>query len=332
MKRSHFLRSISAATAALPVAALPIATMGASASTTLPTTLSASSAIANTDPDKPQAGIKAKTFTLDYAPHFGMFEKSAGSDLVAQLEFMADQGFRSLEDNEMKQRSVADQERIAKAMQRLSMRMGVFVAHSISWNKANLTLGDPTLNAQFLQEIRESVDVAKRLNAKWMTVVPGFADLRLHKDYQNAHLVDLLRRACEILEPHGLVMVLEPLNPYRDHPGLFLTEIPQAYQICRAVNSPSCKILFDIYHQQITEGNLIPNMEKAWSEIGYFQIGDNPGRKEPTTGEINYSRVFNYIRSKGYTGVLGMEHGNSLPDASGELRVIAAYREVDPLA
>jgi len=332
MKRSHFLRSISAATAALPVAALPIATMGASASTTLPTTLSASSAIAKTDPEKPQARIKATTFTLDYAPHFGMFEKSAGSDLVAQLEFMADQGFRSLEDNEMKQRSVADQERIAKAMQRLSMRMGVFVAHSISWNKANLTMGDPTLNAQFLQEIRESVVVAKRLNAKWMTVVPGFADLRLHKDYQNAHLVDLLRRACEILEPHGLVMVLEPLNPYRDHPGLFLTEIPQAYQICRAVNSPSCKILFDIYHQQITEGNLIPNMEKAWSEIGYFQIGDNPGRKEPTTGEINYSRVFNYIRSKGYTGVLGMEHGNSLPDAPGELRVIAAYREVDPLA
>lgn len=331
MKRSHFLRSISAATAALPVAALSATaasnyTSAASSSTSDPAALAAGQPQkASTEKATPQ-----KAFTLDFAPHFGMFEKSAGTDLVAQLEFMADQGFRSIEDNDMKQRSVADQERIAKAMQRLSMRMGVFVAHTISWNKANLTLGDPTLNAQFLQEIRDSVDVAKRLNAKWMTVVPGFADLRLHKDYQNAHLVDLLRRACEILEPHNLVMVLEPLNPYRDHPGLFLTQIPQAYQICRGVNSPSCKILFDLYHQQITEGNLIPNIEKAWSEIGYFQIGDNPGRKEPTTGEINYTKVFDYIRSKGYTGILGMEHGNSLPDVRGELRVIDAYREVDP--
>jgi hydroxypyruvate isomerase len=326
MKRSHFLRSLSAATAAIPVAAI-----GATVAT--PQAGSASSSSKNTtalSAGQSRKAPNAKAFALDFAPHFGMFEKSAGTDLVAQLEFMANQGFRSLEDNDMKQRSVADQERIAKAMQRLSMRMGVFVAHTISWNKANLTLGDPSMNAQFLQEIRESVDVAKRLNAKWMTVVPGFADLRLHKDYQNAHLVDLLRRACEILEPHGLVMVLEPLNPYRDHPGLFLTQIPQAYQICRGVNSPSCKILFDIYHQQITEGNLIPNMEKAWSEIGYFQIGDNPGRKEPTTGEINYAKVFSYIQSKGYTGILGMEHGNSLPDVRGELRVIDAYREVDP--
>lgn len=86
-------------------------------------------------------------------------------------------------------------------------------------------------------------------------------------------------------------MVLEPLNPWRDHPGLFLTKIPQTFLICKAVDSPSCKILFDIYHQQITEGNLIPNMEKAWGEIGYFQSGDNPGRKEPGTGEINYQNL-----------------------------------------
>ena len=85
-------------------------------------------------------------------------------------------------------------------------------------------------------------------------------------------------------------MVLEPLN-FRDHPGLFLKESPQAYEICKAVNSPSCKILFDIYHQQIQEGNLIPNIESCWDEIEYFQIGDNPGRMEPTTGEINYSNL-----------------------------------------
>jgi hydroxypyruvate isomerase len=123
-------------------------------------------------------------------------------------------------------------------------------------------------------------------------------------------------------------MVLEPLN-FRNHPGLFLTESPQAYEICKAVDSPSCKILFDIYHQQIQEGNLIPNMEACWNEIAYIQIGDNPGRKEPTTGEINYNNVFKFIHSKDFSGILGMEHGNSRPDKEGEQAVIDAYKKVD---
>jgi hydroxypyruvate isomerase len=95
------------------------------------------------------------------------------------------------------------------------------------------------------------------------------------------------------------------------------------------VDSPSCKILFDIYHQQITEGNIIPNIDKSWDEIAYFQVGDNPGRKEPTTGEINYMNVFKHIYDKGYKGVLGMEHGNSKSGKAGELAVIVAYRKVD---
>ena len=110
---------------------------------------------------------------------------------------------------------------------------------------------------------------------------------------------------------------------------MFLKETPQAYEICRAVNSPSCKILFDIYHQQITEGNLIPNIELAWDEIGYFQVGDNPGRKEPTSGEINYKNVFKYIFEKGFKGIVGMEHGNSKSGVDGEKAVIEAYAEVD---
>ena len=157
-----------------------------------------------------------------------------------------------------------------------------------------------------------------------MTVVPGHVDLRLDMGYQTAHVVESLKRASEILEPHGLVMVLEPLNP-RDHPGLFLKKIPHAYEICKAVDSPACKILDDLYHQQITEGNLIPNVDAAWDEIAYFQIGDNPGRKEPTTGEINYRNVFKHIHEKGFTGVMGMEHGNAKPGKEGEQAVIDAY-------
>jgi hydroxypyruvate isomerase len=277
-------------------------------------------------------GGEGRPFKLDYAPHFGMFEHHAGKELTAQLRFMAEQGFRSLEDNDMRKRPVEVQEQLGRELARLGMRMGVFVAHTIFWREPNLAGGDPARREEFLREIRGSVEVAKRVNAKWMTVVPGHLDLRQEMGYQTANVVETLRRAVEILEPHGLVMVLEPLNPFRDHPGLFLSKIPQAYEICRAVDSPSCKILFDIYHQQITEGNLIPNVDRAWDEVAYFQTGDNPGRKEPTTGEINYRNVLAHIHRKGFQGVLGMEHGNSRPGREGERAVIDAYRYVDDFA
>ena len=273
--------------------------------------------------------IAERPFQLNYAPHFGMFKNNAGEDLLDQIQFMHDQGFRSLEDNGMKGRSKQVQNNIAKKMKRLGMEMGVFVGHKIYWREPNLTSGDKSLQDEFVKNIKESVEVAKRVNATWMTVVPGHVDIKKEMAYQTANVVEALRRACDVLEPHNLVMVLEPLNWWSNHAGQFLSEIPQTYQICRAVNSPSCKILFDIYHQQISEGNLIPNMNKSWKEIAYFQIGDNPGRKEPTTGEINYYNVFEHIHSKGYKGILGMEHGNSQKGKAGEIQVIKAYREVD---
>ena len=267
-------------------------------------------------------------FKLNYAPHLGMFKHSAGDDPIDQISFMADNGFTAFEDNGMKNRSLSMQNKIADVMLKRDMKMGVFVAHEIAWKKPNLASGDLNMRIAFLKQIKKSIEVAKRINAKWMTVVPGHLDLRKKLSYQTANVIESLKLASDLLEPHGLIMVLEPLN-FRDHPGLFLTESPQAYEICKAVNSPSCKILFDIYHQQIQEGNLIPNIEKCWEEIAYFQIGDNPGRNEPTTGEINYSNIFKHIYSKGYEGVLGMEHGNSLKGIEGEKAVINAYKKVD---
>jgi len=265
-------------------------------------------------------------FKLKFAPHLGMFEEHVGKNPLDQLNFMAEQGFRAFEDNEMRNRPVDLQNEMAKVMQDRNLEMGVFVAHKIYWKEANLASGNLEKRKEFLNEIKQSVEVAKRVNAKWMTVVPGHVDLRQNMDYQTQHVIETLKQASDILEPQNIAMVLEPLN-FRDHPGLFLTESPQAYQICKAVDSPSCKILFDIYHQQIQEGNLIPNIKKTWEEIAYFQIGDNPGRKEPTTGEINYKNVFKYIHSKGYDGILGMEHGNSIKGKEGEQRVINAYKE-----
>ncbi len=274
-----------------------------------------------------QSSLK-KPFRLNYAPHLGMFRNHAGENPIDQLNFMADQGFVAFEDNDMRIRDIKLQNEMAETMTKRNIQMGVFVAHKIYWNKPNLASGDQSMREEFLNYIKKSITVAKRVNAKWMTVVPGHVDLSQNLAYQTAHVVESLKQASALLEPHGIIMVLEPLN-FRDHPGLFLTESPQAYEICKSVNSPSCKILFDIYHQQIQEGNLIPNIEKCWDEIGYFQIGDNPGRNEPTTGEINYKNIFKYIHKKGFDGILGMEHGNLIKGKKGELDVIEAYRSVD---
>ena len=267
-------------------------------------------------------------YNLNYAPHFGMFKNHAGSDIFNQLEFIKDQGFRAFEDNGMKNRDTKTQEKIGNFLLNNNMKMGVFVAHKIYWNEPNLASGDLNKRKEFLNDISTSIDVAKRVNAKWMTVVPGHLDLRKDMNYQTQNVIETLKQASGLLEKHNLTMVLEPLN-FRDHPGLFLTESPQAFQICKAVNSRSCKILFDIYHQQIQEGNLIPNIEASWNEIAYFQIGDNPGRNEPTTGEINYKNIFKYIYNKGFNGVLGMEHGNSIKGLEGEVKLINSYKKVD---
>ncbi len=286
-------------------------------------------AVATQGSAQSQGTSQRAPFKLKYAPHFGMFKNSAGKDPIDQLKFAADQGFRAWEDNGMAGKPVELQQKIARAMTRLKMEMGVFVAYSGFGKTEMVTTTARDYQDTLRTQMKNAVEVAQRVNATWCTVVPASVNNKLEFNYQMANCVENLKVMAEVCEPSGLVMVLEPLNWYANHPGLFLSEIPQAYLICKAVGSPSCKILDDLYHQQISEGNLIPNMDKAWDEIGYFQTGDNPGRKEPTTGEINYRNVFKHIHKKGFQGIVGMEHGNSRGGKDGEMAVINAYRECD---
>jgi hydroxypyruvate isomerase len=293
----------------------------ATASTFVVANANASSEINDT-----KSTTQQKTFKLNYAPHDGMFANHAGKDFVEQIKFMHDQGFRGIEDNGMLKRSKEEQDKIAATLTKLGMTMGVFVVDGGDNWKISLTTGKQEFKDNFVKTCKQSVELAKRVNAKWMTVVPGFYERNLPIGIQTGNVIDALRMGAEVFEPHGLTMVLEPLS---DTPELFLRYSDQTYEICRAVNSPACKILFDIYHMQRNEGNLIPNIEKCWSEIAYFQIGDNPGRKEPTSGEINYKNICKYIYDKGYRGIMGMEHGNAKPGKEGELALIKAYRETD---
>jgi hydroxypyruvate isomerase len=276
-------------------------------------------------PIAPAAAPKRK-FKLQYAPHFGMFKNLAGDDLIKQLQYMADQGFTALEDNGLMGRPVDVQEKIGKELARLGMTMGVFVIDKGGNGANTLAAGKKEYIDIFLNGCKRAVETAKRVNAKWATVVPGDFDRNLPIGVQTGHVIEALQRGAEILEPAGLVMVLEPLS---DSPNLFLRTSDQTYMICKGVNSPSCKILFDMYHMQKNEGRIIYNMDQTWNEIAYFQIGDEPGRKEPGTGEMNYKNIFKHIYDKGYRGVMGMEHGNSMPDKKGEQAVIDAYVQAD---
>ena len=274
-----------------------------------------------------KAAGSTKKFKLKYAPSLGAFRAHAGNDPIDQIKFMADQGFTAMFDNGLMGKAPDLQEKIGQEMARLDMTLGPFVLYADFGVKSMVT-SDQEARDMLMGRMKQGVEVAKRTGVKWALVVPGRFDERLEWDYQTANVVENLKRCAEVVEPSGLVLVIEPLNMH-DHPGLFLTKMPQAYQICKAVNSPSCKIVDDLYHQQITEGNLIPNIDRSWSEIGAFHLGDNPGRREPGTGEINFKNIFRHISRKGYKGVLCMEHGTSRRGREGEQALIEAYRTCD---
>lgn len=276
----------------------------------------------------PKKKADSKPFQLRYAPHFGMFSNHAKS-LEDQLQFAADNGFRAWEDNGMAGKDEATQRKLAARMEKCGIQMGVFVAHG-EFGRPTFASGRKDHQDRVLADIDKACTVAGRVNAKWCTVVPGSLDTRKDAGYQFANTVDLLKRCCDKIEKNKseLIMVLEPLN-FLNHPGLYLTKMAQGFALCKAVGSPHCKILDDLYHQQVTEGNLIHNLDKSWSEIAYFQVGDNPGRKEPNTGEINYKNVFSHIHRKGFKGIVGMEHGKSQGGKAGELKLIKAYRDAD---
>ncbi len=288
--------------------------------------------------EKDKMSSENKPFTMRFGPHDGHFREHVGNNVLDQIQFAYDHGFRTWEDNRMPRREVSEQVAMGKLFEKLGMELGVFVAYAefrhptMTGHRADFfdrKRDKKEIREMLIGKMKDAVEIAKRGGTKYCTVVPGSIDPSVLPEYQTANVVEHLKYMAEICEPSGLVMVLEPLN-YINHPNCFLQRVAQAHQICAMVDSPSCKILDDLYHQQITEGNLITNMEDAWDQIAYIQVGDVPGRKEPTTGEINYKNVFKWLYEKGYQGIIGMEHGiKNRGTKEGEMELIKAYRSVD---
>jgi len=147
-----------------------------------------------------------KVFNLDYAPHQGMFENHAGKNFLDQIQFMHDRGFRSIEDNGYLNRQIDEQEKIGKLLAKLGMRMGVFVVDGGDNWKTSLATGKKEFKDKFIETCKKSVEAAKRCNAKWLTVVPGFYERNLPYGNQFANIIDAMRAGAEIFEPHGLIM------------------------------------------------------------------------------------------------------------------------------
>ena len=273
----------------------------------------------------------AKPFNMKFSPDFGIFKAASGESITDQIKWGYDQGFRAWENTGLKFRPVSEQESISKTVQQLGMEFGQFVG-TMTFEHVTFAGRDASAREAVLKDIRQSVEIAKRMNTKFVHNVLGMSDPKLPYDFQMANAIDLLKRIAEIYEPQGIVMVMESMNHKVDHPGMFLHTIPQAYALTKAVGSASVKVLFDFYHVQIQEGNVLKTLDYAYDEIAYYQLADNPGRTEPTTGEINFVNALQYLHSKGYRGFMGLEHSIKKPGKEGALAALEAYRIVDPKA
>ena len=274
---------------------------------------------------KRSPGALGTNYHLRYAPRIGWLNELPISE---QLELYAAHGFRAFEYNGLPhQHSLEAAAQFRKKMDELEMEMGVFVVNSGGWKGDALC--DKKFHEGFLKDVEKAVEYHQLMRNGWATVTTGLAVSNLAPEQQTEAVVEGLKRAADIISQTDLVLVLEPLNVLVSHPGYFVVTSDHAAEIIDGVSSPQVKILFDIFHQQIPEGNLINNIEKNWDRIAYFQVGDVPGRKEPGTGEINYRNIFKAIHAKGYQGLLGMEHGLSVPGMAGVKKCFDEYRKAD---
>lgn len=306
------------------------ALVGASVITTAARAEKISGGIKSTEPFKCKFAANIYKWT-NICPNY-----TKGLSDVDKVKFWYDCGFRAMEDNDMMKYAPEKRKALSEQIRKLGMDFGVFTSSIggglwLTACKSDKRGAKPDKQAaieRIKAEAKKTVEIGREIGAKWTTVVIGKTDLSLEHSYQMANVVEQLKYAAEICEKSGLIMVLEPLS-FTAHPGLWLQKTSDAYMICKAVGSPSCKILFDVFHQQNTEGSLIRNIDAAWDEIAYYHLGDVPKRTEPGSGEINFKNLIKHIHDKGYRGIYGMEHLQSDKSPAGDAKLINYYRQID---
>lgn len=233
--------------------------------------------------------------------------------LAEQMEKVALAGYQGFEFGNWR---AAAAPQITRLKNKLGLECACLVGNR-SVNPKGMGLCDPAERTGFLNEIKASIDAAKRFESTRLIVLTGNKVPGMPREQQQASIVEGLKRAAELASPSGITLIVEilntltsvePLNPVENHANYYLNSTRDAFEIVRAVGNPHLKILFDIYHVQIMEGNLIETIRNNIASIGHFHVGDVPGRHEPGTGEINYQNVFRAIRATGFREFVAMEY------------------------
>jgi hydroxypyruvate isomerase len=169
-------------------------------------------------------------------------------------------------------------------------------------------LADSRQHPLFLQQLAHSIEAAKMLDCRRLLCIVGDEIPGVSRELQKNEIISVLKESARMLETHRLTLHIEPLNTKIDHPGYFLSSSDEAFEIVRAVGSPNVKVVFDFYHQQITEGDLCRRVAANMECIGHFHAAGHPGRHELTTGEIHYPYIFNMLAQLNYEGFVGLEY------------------------
>lgn len=285
----------------------------------------------------PMELVQAKTgmgrFALKFAPHLGivpggagLFAESAGPDAADQVRFCHDNGFEAIEDNFLQNRSPAVQKQIGRVLSERNMTMGCFLGVTV-FDRPTFGLADADMAALLHSELTRALAAADRVNGRYLTVIPGWADPNADRGTQLRNVVQNFQKLAPIAEAAGVVLLVEAISRKRWQ-DVLVSDVKDARAVCEAVGSPSVKVLFDVYQCQCESGDLIDNMDTCWDQIGCIQIADNPGRSEPGTGEINFGNVLAHIKRRGWTGLVEMEHGLVRLGATAEKNVINIYQEL----
>ena len=263
-------------------------------------------------------------WNMRFAPHIGlysldtpMFLHSVGSlDPVAHIDFIASHGFAGIEDNALLLRDEASQDSIGQALGRHGLEMGCIAFGPELWVEPLWTRSDDATRAQLKAELTRAAAAAARVGGRFVTVLTG-RDPLMPLAMQLQGMVSNLRLLADDAHKQGVTLLIEPLSGW-DYPAMLINDFHDAYTVVKAVDHPAVRLMFDVFHVQAMNGNLLRNLDLTYDMVGMVQIADSPHRSEPGSGEINFVTVLRHLQAKGYTGLVELEHGMSDPTRAGE--------------
>ncbi len=274
-------------------------------------------------------------WNMRFAPHIGlysldtpMFLHSVGSlDPVAHVDFIASHGFSGIEDNALLLRDPASQTLIGQALGRHGLEMGCIAFDPEHWIEPLWTKDDEPTRAHLKGELTRAADAVSRVNGRFVTVLTG-RDPLMPLAIQLQGMVANLRLLADDAHKHGITFLIEPLSGW-DYPAMLINDFHDAYAVVKAVNHPAVRLMFDVFHVQAMNGNLLRNLDLTYDVVGMVQIADSPHRSEPGSGEINFVNVLRHLQAKGYTGLVELEHGMSDASKTGEEAALERLRAIN---